>query len=172
MPETLLDEREPWCDEANAFLCCSGKENPCPSCNVTTRMPGLGGLMTGAWTIASEAAGGLRVSDAPFRAFCTGTRRRGKTRLTNRALRGWSGGAGRRLLLRLFVLVRDGRGGRGSRKGAQRPQMGVLELCDHVSQLSIWAKGDRRWQPLAGLATSDKQAVSHQTRRHGRTNSW
>src|SRR3569833_609850 len=44
------------CWELKAFRCCSGKAKPWPSCRVTTRMPGLGGLTTGAWVRASDAA--------------------------------------------------------------------------------------------------------------------
>jgi hypothetical protein len=52
-----VDSELPEWDEAKAFRCCSGRENPWPSWRVMTRMPGFGVLTTGACERASEAAG-------------------------------------------------------------------------------------------------------------------
>lgn len=49
------EERELWWLDANALLCCSGREKPWPSWMVTTKMPGF--LTTGACDRASAPPG-------------------------------------------------------------------------------------------------------------------
>lgn len=111
------EDTEPWCVEANALRCCSGRERPEPSWRVTTRMPGFGGLTTGACVIASEAA----VLSA-YKSSAIGGRR------TNSALMCGCRGLGTGLAL-LFLIACDGRCGGRPGKGTQGAQMGLLELC-------------------------------------------
>lgn len=93
---------------------------------MTTRIPGFGGLTTGACAIASEAAAAVSMErTAPLGDAERGLSQWTGGRTDGSFIRGGSGGA----RLGLFAVVGDGRCGRGAGEGVgQRAQMGLLEL--------------------------------------------
>lgn len=130
------EERELWWLDANALLCCSGREKPWPSWMVTTKMPGF--FTTGACDRASAPPMGDKESEQVYQSINC------RLRLTGNSLAGRRGGA---WAGPLFIFVGDGGSRRRPGKRAQRAEVRVLELCANLVSFmreSLPAGGQRR----------------------------